>query len=552
MASIFDLFKKSKAYIGSAVAADITDDEMRSSTSSAGVVTGARPLVNPELGGGYSPSVINEILNAVEGGDEFAHLRFFKLADRIIEREAQTSSVLQGLVTAIAGLPHIARPLKGDSSPEAAKLAVEIGQMIKPSARLRLEAPRIISQGFSHSIGVAGVRWNKAVQPWQPVAFEPKPAHYFMYDRADGNTPLLRSATAGQPAEPIKPGSAIVFMPRRNSAMQIKNSLAWVLCWTYQIKSAAIADQMLFMQTFGSPLIVAKYASTVRDPKEISALKSAVAALNSTFRGVFREDVTIDFKEITSSGSDIYEQVCRYIDELIAKFIWANTLSSDAGKVGSQALGKVHAEAKYDVIRSGASQWAACLQEFFDLYTEWNYGPDHPKIEIVVDVEESEDEVAGSEVVKNLSAAGVELSQDEVRERFGFRKPKPGEATLGGAPVAPSLQPQAPGKASNSRFGRVLEGGLGVGCSEHSAHALGAVPRDAMDDLADAMLADWADATAGIDAALQGAAAGAGSIEEMRALLLESVNSLDVSALTALLTKARTATRVAGDSGADI
>jgi phage gp29-like protein len=349
-----------------------------------------------------------------------------------------------------------------------------------------------------------------------------------------------------------------VFTPHRSAALQIKNGLGWILCWAYQIKSAVLADELLFVQTFGHPLVTGKYPRGA-SPEDIGLLSRAVSALNSTFRGVFRDDLKVEFQEIARSNTDIYEKVSRYIDELIAKVIWANTLSSEVGKSGSQALGKVHAEAKYDVIRSYANQWAACLQEFFDAYIDWNYGPNAPRVEIVVDVEGAEDFLTKSMVVKNLFDAGVPLVATEVREAFGYSEPQPGDELIGIGkspmpdPLAPAPAPQPPAKAPTAPAAAPNALRADQGCPVHSAHAQGApVPRDAIDDLADAMLADWVSVSAGIDEVLTKAAANTGSLEEMRSAMMAAVQSMDTTDLDALLTKARTATRLAGDLGADL
>jgi phage gp29-like protein len=539
MVSIFNIFKRP----GAAVAAA---DVMPATVTPAGMTTGARPLQNPAGALGYSPAAMDGILTRAETGEENAVAEYFKLADRVVEREMQVGGVLNGLVLAVAALAHKAVPLQGDKSKRAQKLSEEISQLLKPSSALRLVAPGVISQGLSHGIGTAAAQWNTLATPWVPVKFTQKPAHFFTFDRTDGFTPLLRNVLAGQPAQPISPGTAIVFTPRRNAAMQVKNGLAWALCWAYQIKSAVLADELLFVQTFGHPLVVGKYPRNT-EPADISMLQRAVSQLNATSRGVFRNDLEIEFKEIARSNTDIYEKVLRYVDELISKIIWANTLSSDVGKSGSHALGKVHSEAKWDVIKSVAQQWAACLQEFFDAYIVWNYGPDAPKVEIVVDVEDAQDMLVMSQVIKNLHDAGVPLVATEIRETFGFSEPQPGDELLGaGAPAAqsPALPPVPAAKAPNG-----LD--LGRGCPVHSAQSQGPV-RDAIDDLADAMLSDWAVISSSIDASLQSAAAGASNIDDLRASILASVNAMDVTALTALLTKARLSARLAGDLGADI
>lgn len=519
-----------------------TADPMPATVTAAGAVIGARPLQNPAWAGGYTPDRVAAILQAAESGEEQALADYFALADKVVERELHTAGVVNGLALAVAGLPHKAIPRKGDTSRRAQKIADEVSELLAPSSPLRLAAPGLISQGITHGISVAAVEYLRSATLWTPVEFAHKPTHFFTFDRRDGRTPLLRSAIAGQPATPFEVGTYVAFLPRRNSALQVKNGLAWILCWAYVIKSLVMADQQLFIQTFGHPLVYGKYPHAAT-PEDVSLLQRAVTALNSSLRAVFREDLSIEFKEIARSSTDIYEKLCRYLDESISKVVWASTLTTDAGGSGSYALGKVHAEGKYDVIRSYGQQWAAALQVWVADYVAINH-PDAPVPQVVVDVEEAEDLVAGSQIVKNLTDAGVPLVASEIREKFGFREPQEGDEVVGGRTPQDPLE-EAVGAAKNTR--------QGLGCPLHSRNAQEApIPRDAIDDLADAMLSDWETLSADIDAHLEAAANGATDLQDLRRRLVAAVERFDDSQLVALQTKARTATRLAGDAGADL
>lgn len=516
-----------------------TDDLMPSTTDARGASIGQRPLKNPAWAGEYTPERIATILDRAEHGDDYAIADFFALADKVIEREMHTAGVVNGLVLAVAGLEHKAVVRKGFEGKRAQKIADEVQALMAPSSALRLAAPGIISQGITHGLGVASVLYEQTNAAWKPVDFVQKPAHFFTFDRRDGRTPMLRSAVAGQPAEPLVPGASIAFTPRRNSALQVKNSLAWILCWAYAIKSIVLADEMAFLQLFGHPIVYGKYNRGASEA-DVSMLQRAVSALNNSFRAVFRDDLNIEFKEIARNSTDLYEKVCRYLDEQISKVVWASTLTTDAGGSGTYALGKVHAEGKYDVVRSYAHQWSACLQEFATIYVAINYGPEAPVPEIKVDVEEAEDLVAGSTIVANLAAAGVALDASEVRRKFGFSDPQAGAEVIGRSALA-----EPPAAVQNARQ---------LGCPVHSSNAAAPGARDHLDDLADSMLNDWEQVTAPADAALLEAALSSNSLEEMRAALLSVIESgsIPTSELQAFFTTERAKARLGGNTGVQL
>lgn len=508
----------------------------------AGASVGQRPISNPAMAAGYTPERVANILRAAETGEPTAIREVFMLFDRTFERDMHISGVLNGLVQAIVGLNHIVKPKEGDNRRVARAIAADVQALFAPSGAVRLAESGIVTSGLTHGIGPAEIMFETSATRWEVRDLVQKPVHWFTFDRRDGRTPLMLAAQHGQPAEALERGKMIAFCPRRVSAMQIKNSLGWVLCWAYVLKALLDSDKFDFIGMFGKPIIYGKYPRNA-EPEDVRALRQAVTALNSSFRGVFRDDLAIEFQEVARSGTDMHEKAIRLIDEYVSKFIWANTLSSDSGAAGSYALGKVHQEGKYDIVRSYAQQLAAALQrDIVEPYVLINYGADAPMPTLSIEVEEAEDEVAGSTVVKNLTDAGVKLSAKEVREKFGFSEPQEGEETIGGQaePVQKALPAAAP-VAPNYRH-----------CPVHSAHSAGqAVERDAIDDLADSMLSEYEALGQDIDTLLTEAVLNAGSMEAAVAALLAVAKSGDVAALQALFTANRTAARAGGRLGGE-
>lgn len=529
-------------------AKQVEADAMPATVTETGAVTGARPMVNNAHGGGYTPTRLAEILEAAEQGDEYSVAEFWKLADFLMEREPQTLALINRLGLAVAGLPHKAEPPKGDTSRRARKIADEVQALLEPGSALRLAAPGLIAQGISHGLSVASVRWDTTAIPWAPVDLVHKPSHFFTFDRTDGRTPLLRSETAGQLALRLEPGLSLAYTPRRSNALQIKNSMAWPLCWIAVLKSVIQGNWAGYLEGFGQPIITARHERNL-SPKELTQLQRAVAQLSSYMRGVFNKDIEIDVKELSHTNTEGYERFLRYLDELAAKIVLAGTLTSDSGQgSGSYALGKVHAEGQYDVIRVYANQWAACLQQqLATAYVAWNYGPEAPVPRITVDVEEDEDLVAGAEIVEKLARAGVQLDADEVREKFGFRKPEPGAEVVGGAP-APAAPPEpTPGKTSPKT--KTAQ----AACPVHSAQAAAAgAPRDAIDALAEELDADWVELDAAINEQLLAAAQASTDAESLRAAVIAAVEKLDTAELQARLALARTKAHVGGDIGGEV
>lgn len=509
-----------------------------------GGVVGQRPLQNPAIAAGYTPERVASILTNAETGEPNAIREAFQLFDRTYERDHHIQGVVNGLVTAIVGLEHRVKPKDGDNRRIARAIAEDVQKLFAIGGPVRMAEFGILTQGIMNSIGPGELIWETSPTRWDLRALVLKQTHWFSYDRKDGRTPMLLPEQQGQSLLELQRGKFVAFCPQRASALQIKNALGWSLCWIYVIKALLSGDKLDFVKTFGKPIVYGKYGREA-DPESIGLLKQAIAALNSNFRAVLREDLNVEFANIAQTGTDMHEKAQRLMDEYASKVIWANTLASDnGGGAGSYALGKVHAEGKYDVSRAYAHQLAATFQrDVVEPFVFINYGPNAPMPTLEIDVEEAEDLVAGSTIVANLVGAGVAIAADEVRERFGFRKPEPGEEVIGGPSAAPATpaDPAAdaePGAAQNSR-----------GCPVHSHQAY---QRDAIDDLADQMLVDYERVTPSIDAMLAEAVLNAGSVQAAVEALLDIARNGKVEDLQALFTANTTATRAAGKLGGEV
>lgn len=543
------LFKPTEAPPAPAKAAE---DTMPSTTDAAGVSTGQRPTAPAPQAGGYTPAKVAQVHAGALQGDETAIAEWFRLADHTFERDQHAAASLGALARAVAGRTHYATPPKGDTSRRARRIADEFQALIEPGSALRLAAPALISKGISHGLAVASVGWKTGATAWTPAAFVQKPSHFFTFDRTDGATVLLRSAMAGGKPTPLEHGLSFVFAPRVHDPLQVKNGLAWFLSWVYVVKTITLNNEAAFIEAFGSPVVTGTYKHGTPE-KDVSLLRNAVAQLSAMSRAVFREDLKVEVKEIARGGTDIHEKLCRYLDELTSKVILGSTLTTDGGGGGTYALGKVHAEGKYDTVGLYAQQWAAALQQLAAVYTAWNYGPDAPVPRITVEVEEAEDLVAGAQVVASLVAAGVRLDEDEIRERFGFRKPEEGASVVGGGagPVGPApTEPTPP-------TGQAMQGPastLPCGCSTNHAQASSTTGRapDAIDRLAAEMLADFDPLGTAIDAALAQAAASVASPEDLPAAIAQALAALDVRELQTVFAKSRAQAQLGGYSGGDI
>jgi phage gp29-like protein len=135
----------------------------------------------------------------------------------------------------------------------------------------------------------------------------------------------------------------------------------------------------------------------------------------------------------------------------IAKAVLGQTLTSDQGQRGSQALGNVHNEVRKDILEADAIGVAQAFREYvLRPYVEANWGANAPVPLFRFLTEDSADTTALSTSIKNLTDAGVKtIPEAWVREQFGIPEPEGDEPLVGQPtpqdPNAPTPPPAEPG-----------------------------------------------------------------------------------------------------------
>jgi phage gp29-like protein len=145
-------------------------------------------------------------------------------------------------------------------------------------------------------------------------------------------------------------------------------------------KSVPITLYKFFMQAamteraerFGQPYIIGK--TNTRNDAARMRMESIIRNMSSGSGGVFDDSENIDFKESsTPDGHKIYTEGIALIDAQNSKNILGQTLTTEAGKVGSQALGNVHEKIADDYLRSDI-RWCEFVLNQMLLPQLSNYG----------------------------------------------------------------------------------------------------------------------------------------------------------------------------------
>jgi phage gp29-like protein len=515
-------------------------------------------------------------LQAAEQGDLVA---LQDLADDMQERDGQIYSCLQQRVTAVTSRDiTIAPPPKATEAEraQAANVAAMLDDAGVDLSALATSLMDAVLKGFS-----AVEQW------WQPEGKLQVPRHEARQQRMftvrnASFTPQTQAPQAGQWLDPrnelrLRTASSpdgealrtygwVLHRHNAKNGYLAKQSMARVLVWPYILKHYALRDFAEFLEIYGLPLRLGTYPAGASDADKRTLLR-AVTEIGHNAAGIIPSGMMIDFKEAAKGvGAPFLEQV-RYNDEMIAKAILGQTLTSGEGRNGTQALGNVHADVR-DMIRNADARAVAATitRDVLWPFVQFNVpGVDPRRMPSVhIDTKDPQDLASLVDGLSKAVALGVRVPASWASREMGIPEAADGEAVLTAPAPAPAPGvPAQPGTPAPKTPGRTqLAAALAVLAAQAgtapAAPGAGTVPAgaDELDALVGEMLGEWDDAMGPLvtplldetDAAIESGESLDSLMQRLPALLAR----MDASALADLLTRAGFVANTAGQAGAKV
>ena len=389
-----------------------------------GSLTGVRSSWGAvSVASGLTPSALAGIIRDANAGNLYAYLT---LAEEMEERDPHYSSVLRTRKLAVLGLDVKVEP--ASDSAEDIRLADEIKALVRSPKFEDLQGDLLDALGKGYA--VAEIEWQRGAK-WIPTEYKFRDPRFFAPDINHPETFRIIDESDPVNGLAMPAGKFIIHKPKLKSGLSIRGGLARLVAFSYVCKMYGIKDWLAFAEIYGIPLRVGKYDSNATDA-DISILRNAVSSIGSDAAAVLPEDMQIEFEQIASaaSGSDVFEKLVSWIDRQVSKAVLGQTMTSDDGSSKSQA--SVHNEVRKELIEADAKQLAQTInRDLVKPFIDWNFGPRENYPRISIRLPEKEDLISLATNVEKLIKSGLHLDADEVREKFGFSKPKEGAETLG-------------------------------------------------------------------------------------------------------------------------
>ena len=503
-------------------------------------LAGVRAMWDESVASGLAPQRLANILREVVRGDLHMYL---KLAEELEERDAHYGSVLGTRKRAVSGIIPVV---------DAASTKVVPAKVVDAVTRL-LEDPTLpdlteaLMDGIAKGFSMVEIMWGEQDGMFWPTQYLWRDPSFFTFDLASRTQ--IRLAKLGEiEGVELPRGKFIAHVPQLKSGIPIRGGVARTVAWLYMFKHFSLKDWVGFLDIYGMPIRVGKYhPSATSDEKR--ALMRAVAGIAADAAAIIPDSMMIEFIEAKANGDAPYEAMAHYCDEQISRIVLGQTLTSQHGGSGGLALGKIHNEVRLDIRTSDARQLGKTInRDLIAWFVSLNFGVGVPVPRVVYPTPKAEDIAVLSTALGTLVPLGLEVAQDDVREKLGIATPTAGAKLLKATTGSGDPPPMNAGteKLIRQAVNSVLHHKEGCACGCQQLALNRQHTPDLLDTLAEDASADWEPLVAPMVKQVQALAARCTTYEEFMDGLNELQGSLDTDALQTSLAHATVKARGLG------
>jgi phage gp29-like protein len=513
---------------------------------------------------GLTPRHIHSILTNAEQGDLVA---LQDLADDMQERDGQIYAVLQQRITAVASRDISIVPPKGATEAERQTAARVQGMLDDCGCDLNALTTDLldgiykgfgaVEQWFAPEGKLMAPRWEARQQriftvrnvTLTPITTTPAAGQWL-----DGRNELRLRTGHSTDGEALLPYNWIIHRHKAKNGYLAKQLLARVLVWPYILKHYSLRDFAEFLEIYGLPLRLGTYPAGAAD-EDKRVLLRAVSEIGHNAAGIIPSGMQIDFKEAAKGMAAPFMDMARYQDELIAKVVLGQTLTSGEGQHGTQALGNIHADTR-NLIRDADAKAVAMsmTRDMLWPFVQFNVSGVDPRRmpSVHIDTKDAKDLSTFVDGITKYIALGGKVGATWAAQEAGVPEPAADEELLTAPTMATTLGPTPGADKTQARAQLAALVALAARAGG-SAAASPSLRTDALDDLVSEMMGEWEptmqplvqpllDAT---DTAIDDGE----SIDSFMARLPGLLGRMDASALAQLLTKAGFVANTAGQAG---
>lgn len=392
------------------------------------------------IGGSLTPAQISSIIVEADTGQV---RRLIDLANEMRQKDCHLQSVLQTRENAITGLDwELVFPGQSQESTRGNRQRLFVEETLRACPGLRRTIAHLSGAPF-YGFAISETIWGlDSKGRMVPARFVDHSARRFEFSTASGQLEW-RDDTMGAAVDfrTAYPDKFIVSQPRVNGDVPCREGLLRVLMWAALFRNWTIADWLKLAEMAWKPWRIGKYKKTGTDRtsrEDVQHLKEMLRALTSS--GVATHPDTVEVELVFPQGAAsntkaTHSELFDVIGREMSKAVVGQTLTTEQGRVGSQALGNVHNEVRKDILEADALQLSAVItRDLVEPMVRLNFGPTAPVPVFRLITSETADMKAFAEAIRLLVGPDVRMKipANWARDQIGIPHPDEDEELLGG------------------------------------------------------------------------------------------------------------------------
>lgn len=428
----------------------------RAPASILGEVVPALPLSLQllRIGGNITPQQVSEIYRQADVGYMW---QLQDLANESRQKDCHLQSILGTRENAIKGLRWQLVCKEGARQKDR-----RAAEWTEHSLRRSGNFPDLLAHlvgGTYHGYAVSETLYQEGEKRrLVPRAFKNIPPRRFVFEQREGK--LQQWDAYGGSLRPYPgvdlqqeyPGKFIVFQPRVNGDVAVREGLNRVLIWAALFRNWDVRDWLSLGELAWKPWRIGTYKSKT-DRTSIDNLRQMLRQMSSTGTMVKPDDVEIEVNWPKNNGiGSTHKELAEFLGAEMSKAVLGQTLTTEAGSRGARSLGEVHDKVRRDILEADAVAVAGCLtRDLIAPLIAMNFGDgvEVPQFAFV-----TEDGVVlkdFSAAILNFQKAGLKIRAADVRDIAGLIEPGPDDEVLDpspppspGTPKDEESDPEAP------------------------------------------------------------------------------------------------------------
>jgi phage gp29-like protein len=396
------------------------------------------------VGGRLTPEEVSAILRLADTGYMY---RLCDLADDARLKDCHLSGILHRRETAVGGLRWQVVPVS--DRPKAQRIAVFVEQVLRafgeeqlPGAELK-DLPHTLAHlngAVFYGYGVAEVLWDRRGRYVVPLGSIPIAPRRFIFAQQDGSFRWWDAVGSAIPYPGVDlrgaypTGKFLIHRPRINGTVGCMEGLVRPLVWASLFRTWSIGDWMRLAELAWKPYRIGEYERAASKEDKDALLEALELLTTNGFALIPKTtNLKLEYVKGSSAAGNDHATLAAFLAAEMSKCVLGATLTVEQGRVGSNALGNVHADVSKALRDTDARAIEATIQrQLVTPLVRMNFGDNVavPTFQFITD--DAVDLVAYSTAIDRLAGRGLLIPARWCRSTFGIPEPEEGEEVLGG------------------------------------------------------------------------------------------------------------------------